>query len=61
MLYSKIKSIISERGISTRSLEKETGIGENTIWRWDKHSPSIDKVKAVADYLGVTIDELVSG
>lgn len=41
------------------TLEKEAGLGMNTLVKWDRSSPSIDRVAAVADVLGVTIDELV--
>jgi transcriptional regulator with XRE-family HTH domain len=40
-------------------LEEQTGIGKNSIYEWDKSNPSVDKVKRVADYFRVTVDELL--
>ena len=36
------------------------GFGNSTIRGWAKSSPTVEKLKAVADYFGVTIDELLS-
>lgn len=58
-----LKQIINElcksKGISIRKLEDEIGIAHATITDWDKHRPSVDKVAAVADYFGVTVDYLL--
>jgi hypothetical protein len=40
-------------------VEKDCGFGSNSIRRWGEHEPSISKVKAVADYLNVSVDELI--
>ena len=56
---SAIKRLCKERKITIGSLEQKTGISRNAISRWDKNSPSVDKVKKVADFLGVTVDELL--
>lgn len=58
-MYREISSICKQRGISLQEVEDAIGIGRKTIYRWDKVSPSIDKVKAVADYLGVSVDTLL--
>ena len=57
-ISATIKKLCEERKISVNSLEKATGIGRGNIGRWDRVSPGIDKVTAVADYLGVSIDDL---
>ena len=58
-----LKQIINElcksKGISIRKLESEIGIAQATITDWDKHRPSVDKVAAVADYFGVSVDYLM--
>lgn len=60
-MLEEIKSLCAERGISICELEKACGLGTRTVYRWGKtSSPSIDKVKKVADYLGVSVDSLVS-
>jgi len=52
-----------ERGISRFALAIELGVTERTITRWEsgQGSPSIDQAFAIADSLGVAIDELRSG
>lgn len=58
-MLKRIKSICESKGVSLRQLEQEAGLALNTISRWEKNKPSIDKVKKVADTLGVTMDELL--
>lgn len=58
-LLENIKAIAKSRGLSLRQLEEAAGIGQNTMSRWDENKPSVDKVKKVADALGVTVDELL--
>lgn len=59
MLGTKIKQICEERGISVRQLERDAGLSERTINRWDQNSPSVDKVVAVSQALNVPIEELL--
>ena len=58
-MLEKIKSLCQERGISLPELEKACGLGTRTIYRWDEVIPSVDKVKKVARYFGVTVDSLL--
>ena len=58
MVYKNISSLCSKKGISIARLERETDIGNGTIRRWEKNSPTIDNLKKVADYFGHTVDEL---
>ena len=60
MIYSKIAALCKERGISISKLEKEVGIGNGTIGRWDISSPTVDNLKKVADHFGVSMDELLA-
>lgn len=46
-------------GISVSKLEKECGLGNATVRGWATSDPSVSKLKIVADFLGVTIDDLV--
>ncbi len=59
-MLEKIKGLCAENGIGLSDLEKACGLGTRTIYRWGENSPSVDKVKKVADYFGVTLDSLVS-
>ena len=40
-------------------MEKDLEFGSSTISKWSKSILSVDKLKKVADYLDVTIDELL--
>lgn len=57
----RIRGLCEQKGISINRLEKESGVGRGAIMRWDAHSPSAEKVSAVADYFGVTTEYLLTG
>lgn len=59
MILHNIEALCASRGISIYKLEKELNISENCIKRWDEAKPRVDNIKKVADYFGVTIDELL--
>lgn len=54
-----VRHLAKQRSISIPNLEKELGFGAGTISRWDKSSPGVDKIQAIADYFGVTVDYLL--
>ena len=58
-LKENIKRIAKEKGVKITQMENDLGFSEHYISKWDKYNPSIDKVVAVADYLGVSLDTLV--
>ena len=58
-IVKKIKALAKSRGLSILQVEEQCGIGKKSIYDWDQHVPSVDKVMKVADLFGVTIDELV--
>lgn len=59
MILENVLRLCKERGISIARLEKETGLGNATVRGWATSTPQVDKLKAVADYFGVTIDSLI--
>lgn len=59
-MYNNIKCKASALGISIRQLEKDAGLGENTIKRWDENRPSADRLLRVAKLLGTTVEELMA-
>lgn len=59
-MVEEIRSLCKEQGITVAHLERTLGFGNGTISRWDENRPSVDKAKAVSDYLNVTIDELLA-
>ena len=58
-MLDEIKEICKTKGITIQDLEAAVGVSKNAMYRWDKNAPSVDKVKAVADYLGVSVDTLL--
>ena len=58
--FHKYPRIMKESGISVAKLERETGLGNATIRGWSTSSPTVEKLKAVADYFGVTVDSLLA-
>lgn len=60
MLLDNIKRLCKQRNVSIWALEKAIGAGNGTIGKWDASSPRVETIKKVADYFGVTVDELLS-
>lgn len=58
-MLGKIKALAKERGVTIMQVEQACGIGQRSMYNWDENVPAVDKVKAVADYFGITIDELM--
>lgn len=60
LIYDRIKEICKEKGISASSVEKKAGLGNGAIAKWNNFSPSVKNLKAVADVLEISIDELLN-
>ena len=60
MIYTNIYNLCQKRGMSIAKLEKEMGFGNATVRGWANSSPTVEKLKAVADYFGVTVDALLA-
>lgn len=48
-----------KRGISVASVEKEANLSNGAIRKWNKSSPTVDSLQAVAKVLKVGMEELV--
>ncbi len=55
----RIKILCKERKMNITSLEKECGFSQNSIVKWAKTSPSVDKIICVARYFNVSADYLL--
>lgn len=60
MIYQNIKSIADSQKVSIRKIEQDTGITLGSIYHWNDVKPSVDKVVKVANYLGVTVEDLLN-
>lgn len=58
-LVLNIQRLCDTKEMTITKLEKELGFGRSSIYKWDKNSPSIDKVQKVADFFNVSIDHLL--
>lgn len=59
MIVDNIRALCKREGVTVKALEEICALGNGTIKRWDKNSPSVDKIARVASFFGVTIDELI--
>lgn len=57
-IVENIKVLCIENGTSIPKLEKALGFGNGAIYTWKKGSPSIDKLKCVADYFNVSLSRI---
>ena len=60
MILERIRKLCEVNNTSIFALEKKLGFGNGTISRWDNSSPTVANLKKVADYFGVTMEELLS-
>ena len=60
MLYDSVKRICEEKEISVGKIEKDLQLSNGSICKWNENEPGIRKVQKVADYLGVSIEELLA-
>ena len=60
-IYNRIKEKANEKGISIKALEREAGLGNGVIKRWNETSPQCNKLELVANYLQVSIEWLITG
>lgn len=60
MIYDRIKEICKKKGLSVSYVEKEAGLSNGTISKWNQSSPTVDNLNAVAIVLKTRIDKLVS-
>ena len=60
-IYDRIKSKADEKKISIKALERESGLGNGVIKRWNETSPQCNKLEKVANYLQVSIEWLITG
>ncbi|MBO5922797.1 MAG: helix-turn-helix transcriptional regulator [Bacteroidaceae bacterium] len=59
MIYQNIKAIAAEQKVSISEIEEKCGITPRYMCTWDNITPGVDKVVAVARFLGVSVEELI--
>ena len=59
MLFDNVRHLCREKGISITKLEDDLGFARSSVCKWNKNEPGIRKVQKVAEYLEVSIEELL--
>lgn len=60
-ITERLRMKCKEKGTSFNALEKELGLGNGTIRRWDEKVPGVDKAQLVANRLEISLEWLVTG
>ncbi len=60
-LVDRLDRVVKERGLTFNRIERELGLGNGTIKRWNDQSPRLDKLTAVAQFVDISLDYLVFG
>lgn len=56
VIYSKVRELCSKKNVSVSSVEQSVGLSTGSISKWKIVSPSVNNLKRVADYFGVSIE-----
>lgn len=60
-LLERVQELLKQKGISIKQAERESGLSNATIRKWDTQNPSLDSIIKLANYLHVSIDYLANG
>lgn len=58
-LLENTKLVAKKRGISLKELATKAGLGENSIYSWERSNPKAENLEKVADVLNVSTDYLL--
>lgn len=58
-VYTRVKEIAEQKGMSLQDVAKKAGLGINSIYGWKKKDPSISRLSAVAKVLDVSVSYLL--
>lgn len=61
-ISSKLQQIIKDRNINVHILAREAGVNHENIYKIiskKNKNPGVYTIKKIADYLGVTIEEII--
>ena len=56
MLLDKIRALCEENKTNITKLERDCGLANATIRRWENASPTVENLTKVADHFGVSLD-----
>lgn len=60
-MYDRFRQVIESKGITSYKIAKDTGISQNifSYWKSGRSKPKADKLLKIANYLGVSVEELI--
>lgn len=59
-IYTRVKRLCDERGITIKQMERDAGIGINSVGKWKRGvSPSIESAIRVAQFFHISLDYLM--
>lgn len=60
-IVDRVRERAREKDLTVKEVGIVTGIGANSIYRWDKQKPNLETLMKVAELLGVSLDYLAYG
>ena len=60
-LYERIRDIAKTKGYSVNRLEQELGFARSSISKFNRNTPSAEKIQQIADILNVSVDYILTG
>ena len=62
-MYEIFEQLLQKYGVSAYKVAKETGVTQSTLsdWKRGRSTPKSENMKKLADYFGVSIDQLMTG
>lgn len=60
-MYERIKMLCKQNGTNITALERELGFAKGSICKWEKHEPSYERVKMIADRFHVSVEYIKNG
>lgn len=58
-IVNSIKTLCKNKNMSAGQLEKEIGLSQGLISKWQRTMPSLDKIIDIADYFHRSLDEVI--
>ena len=55
-IYDRVKAACNEKGLTVSHLEEKLKFARSSIYKWNTHKPSVDKIMLVAKELGKPIE-----
>lgn len=59
LVYQKIKLLCEKKNVSIYRLEKDLELSTGSVSKWGVSMPRADTLVKVANYLGVSVEELI--